>query len=175
MLKKHSFKCPQCRQPFTATREDARYCSCRCRVAAHRRAPPGTVWARVPIAVAEELAQRPVNDQTGHGQRPKRFAAIVEYSTKEANTVVSLRIERFPLRISRTVRQSSRRAAHSLPNLPGRRAAQNGAMPPKPPRLFTPSLPDEYARLTPESRTLEEADRAVWETWVKAGDVRELT
>jgi len=112
----------------------------------------------VPIAVAEELAQRPVNDQTGHGQRPKRFAAIVEYSTKEANT------RREPP--DRTISPADKQD----------RSAELGAMPPKPPRLFTPSLPHEYARLTPESRTLEEADRAVWETWVKAGgDLREFT
>jgi hypothetical protein len=74
------------------------------------------------------------------------------------DTLLNIRPKKlvFPQRTSGT--------AHSLINLPGRRRfapmaapsmGSGQACPPKPPRLFTPSLPHEYARLTPESRALE--------------------
>jgi hypothetical protein len=34
----HTKPCARCRQPFTAKRKDARFCSTRCQVAAHRSA-----------------------------------------------------------------------------------------------------------------------------------------
>jgi hypothetical protein len=53
--------------------------------------------------------------------------------------------------------------------------APNGKMPPRPPRPFIASPLAMYARLTPESRRLEDEDRARGEAWVAAGgDVKEF-
>jgi hypothetical protein len=119
----------QCKQPFTATREDARYCSCRCRVAAHRGTPPGTVWARVPVDIAKELARRPVNAQTGH---------IAEYSTKEAISPADKQDRSAELSTSRTQPDKSARPSPVRPN-GGAFDGLRPGMPPNP-RACSPPL-----------------------------------
>jgi hypothetical protein len=97
---------------------------------------------RVPVDIVKELAQRPVNAQTGH---------VAEYSTKEAISPADKQDRSAELSTSRTQPDKSARPSPVGPN-GGAFDGLRPGMPPKPPRLFTPSLPHEYARLTPESR-----------------------